>query len=329
MRHLENIKLQMIGHLKMITYDSEESLSCGNGKVIMNRRNAVDKENAALMFARAITDRPVCTIYYMAFGNGGATVDPLGNVILNPPITTGGPSADLYNPLFNVIVDSLAGVPINDYTNLTTGTGSETYSHTSGTEYSYVTVNAVIAKNEPFGQLVVPAGGAPTSGVVTINEIGLKLSDGTLVTHVTFTPIEKEATLLLQIIYTLKISLDVEYVQSSYWPLYGQEARSDIGLFAKTPVTMPSIFAQSQIGYLIVDSISQTTNELLLHGVTSQSEFGNLNAAIVLNKPPLHGVSSQTNIGSFIIDSRNASGNTLKILGVSSQTAVGKITVEK
>src|SRR6185436_15273434 len=102
----------------MVAYDSVEAMAADNGTVVMNRRNAINKENMALMFARAITDRPLGEIFYMGFGNGGATIDPLGNVILNPPITVGGQSADLYSPIFNVIVDDQSGVPISNYLNI-------------------------------------------------------------------------------------------------------------------------------------------------------------------------------------------------------------------
>jgi hypothetical protein len=205
--YLDNIKLKMIGHLEMIEYDSIEAMVSGNGTVVMNRRNAVNKENAALMFARAITNRPLGVIYYMAFGNGGATIDSLGNVILNPPIIAGGTNTNLYSPIFNVIVDSQAGVSISNLLNISTGTGSENYKHTVGTEYTYANINAILGKNDPFGYLVVPSGENPTHGVVTFNEIGLKLADESLITHVTFTPIEKKSTVILQILYTLKISL--------------------------------------------------------------------------------------------------------------------------
>jgi hypothetical protein len=205
--HLDNIKLKMIGHLKMIEYDSTEAMASGNGTVVMNRRNAINKENAALMFARAITNRPLGIIYYMAFGSGGATIDPLGNVILNPSIVAGGPNTNLYNPIFNVIVDDQSGVSLSNLLNISTGTGSENYKHTVGTEYTYANINAILGKNDPFGYLVVPSGENPTNGMVTFNEIGLKLADESLITHVTFTPIEKKSTVILQILYTLKISL--------------------------------------------------------------------------------------------------------------------------
>lgn len=231
MSHQDNIKLSFHGHLKMTEYDDQDALLAGNGTIVMNRRNAVDRENAALMFARALADQPFHTIYYMAFGNGGATVDPLGNVVLNPPVVNGGISADLYNPLFNVVVDDQVGVSAG--TVITTGTGSETYKHTAGTDFTDVIISAVIGKNEPFGYLQYPVG-SPELGAVIFNEIGLKLQDGKLITHVTFTPIVKKTSTILQILYTIRISLDV--TNSVLQPptnsrLGGQQAVSQVGSF--------------------------------------------------------------------------------------------------
>ena len=104
------IGVSIHGHVKILEYQSfadyqQDKISA----VLLNKRNAVHREHASLLIARTFADRSNDSIYTMAFGDGGATIDPLGNVVLNPTNIVG--SADLYHPTYDEVVDDAAGAP--------------------------------------------------------------------------------------------------------------------------------------------------------------------------------------------------------------------------
>ena len=200
MRSLETINVSIQGHVKIlefVTFDDYEARK--HSDVLLDKRNAVHKENASILIARGITHRPNGSIFYMYFGNGGATIDPLGNVVLNPPIVTG--AADLYNPTYFESIDDSQGAPNGNMMSIR---------HITGSLYSDADIRCVIGKNEPFSQLPTDTVGAVDLNTeeFSFNEIGLKTADNLLITHITFTPILKNAQRLIEVVYTLRITID-------------------------------------------------------------------------------------------------------------------------
>lgn len=196
----EQINVSVEGHVLIKAYASEKDLNeQTNGKIVLNKRNAVHPEHASILIARAIGNRENGSIYSMHFGTGGATVDPLGNITYATPNTTG--AADLNNPVYFEVVDDNEGAPQGN---------QMAVRHMNGTLFADVEIRCVLDKNEPFGQ---PA--FDNVGNINLNdsqfvfdEIGLKTEDGLLVTHITFSPVEKTASRILEIIYTLRISIN-------------------------------------------------------------------------------------------------------------------------
>jgi hypothetical protein len=196
----EQMNVSVEGHVLIRAYASEADLKeKTNGKIVLNKRNAVHPEHASILIARAIANRENGSIYSMHFGTGGATVDPLGNITYATPNTTG--AADLNNPVYFEVVDDNEGAPQGN---------QMAVRHINGTLFSDVEIRCVLDKNEPFGQ---PA--FDNVGNINVNdsqfvfdEIGLKTEDGLLVTHITFSPVEKTASRILEIIYTLRISIN-------------------------------------------------------------------------------------------------------------------------
>lgn len=196
----EQMNVSVEGHVLIRAYASEADLKAKtNGKIVLNKRNAVHPEHASILIARAIANRENGSIYSMHFGTGGATVDPLGNITYATPNTTG--AADLNNPVYFEVVDDNEGAPQGN---------QMAVRHINGTLFSDVEIRCVLDKNEPFGQ---PA--FDNVGNINLNdsqfvfdEIGLKTEDGLLVTHITFSPVEKTASRILEIIYTLRISIN-------------------------------------------------------------------------------------------------------------------------
>jgi hypothetical protein len=84
---LEFMNVTIKGHVKILEFDTLDDYKARNvNGVLLDKDNAVHKENASIVLARGITHRPNGSIFFMYFGNGGAAIDPLGNVVLNPPV---------------------------------------------------------------------------------------------------------------------------------------------------------------------------------------------------------------------------------------------------
>ncbi len=196
----DRVSVTIQGHVKIQEFETLKDFHEHNiSNILMDKPNAVHRENASILIARGITHRPNGSIFYMYFGNGGATIDPLGNVILNPPLVTG--AADLYHPTFFEAVDDTEGAPDGNMMDVR---------HTFGSLFSYADIRCVVGKNEPFNQLPIDNVGALNLNTqdFSLNEIGLKTQDNLLITHITFSPILKTAQRILEIVYTLKISVD-------------------------------------------------------------------------------------------------------------------------
>jgi hypothetical protein len=193
-----DIKVKLIGHIKIFEYESQEDYDKKNGKLLLSKRNAIHDENASILIARGITHRPNGNISYMYFGNGGATIDPLGNVILNTPNVTG--AADLYHTTFFQFIDDTEGAPPGD---------NMAVRHINGTLFSDADMRCLIPANQPFGQL--PSDGTGPIDLNTqsfsFNEIALKTADLLLISMVTFVPILKTANRLIEVVYTYRIAI--------------------------------------------------------------------------------------------------------------------------
>lgn len=197
MNKSDQMNVHLEGHLVVTEYDSRDDMD-KPGHVLLDKRNAIHPEHASILIARAIANRDNGSFYTMHFGTGGATVDPLGNISYATPNTSG--AADLNNPAYFEVIDDLEGAPSGNLMAVR---------HINGTLFSDVEIRCVIDKNEPFGQ---PAfdniGGTDinTSNFV-FSEVGLKTEDGLLVTHVTFSPVEKSANRIIEVVYTVRVSI--------------------------------------------------------------------------------------------------------------------------
>lgn len=195
----DQMNIAMEGHLKILSYESLTDLGDETkAEVILNKRNAIHQEHTSILIARAIANRDNGSIYTMHFGTGGATIDPLGEITYATPNTTG--SADLNIPVYFEVVDDNDGAPSGN---------QMAVRHVNGTLFSDVEIRCVVDKNEPFGQPAFDNVGNldVNDSEFVFDEIGLKTEDGLLVTHVVFSPIEKSANRIFEIVYTLRISI--------------------------------------------------------------------------------------------------------------------------
>jgi len=184
------------GHVKIFEYTDRSQIGTDSGRVLLDQMNDIHKENFSILLARAIADRVNGVIYTMHFGTGGATVDPAGLILFASPNVTG--AADLHVPVYYEVVDDAQNAPVGNQMSVR---------HINGTLFSDVEIRCVLDRDEPFGQPALSNTGAlnlNTSGF-SFDEIGLKMEDGLLISHLVFTPILKASDRIIEAIYTLRI----------------------------------------------------------------------------------------------------------------------------
>ena len=198
-RYSEQLNITIEGHLKILEWKSREDMGDEElARVLVNRRNAIHNENASIILTRALANKENGSVYSMHFGSGGATIDPLGNIIYATP-NTEGTSASLYTETYFEVVDENKGAP--------TGNQMATR-HINGTLFSDVEIRCVLDKNEPFGQAAFDDVSTNVNeNQYIFDEIGLKSEDGLLLTHVVFSPVEKSANRIIEVVYTLRVRI--------------------------------------------------------------------------------------------------------------------------
>jgi len=195
----EEIKIRIEGHVKIVEYLSRDDIGAEDkGKVLLNKRNAIHNENASIVIARGLANRENGSVYTMHFGTGGATIDPLGNISFATPNTVG--AADLNVPVYFEVVDDTLDAPDGN---------QMAVRHINGTLFSDVEIRCVIDKDEPFGQQAFDNVGFNINddSQFVFDEIGLKSEDGLLITHITFSPIQKSANRIIEVVYSLRVRI--------------------------------------------------------------------------------------------------------------------------
>ena len=190
----DEIKIRMRGHVLITEYEDWGK----DGKILLNKGNAIHNEHMSIALARGLGNRENSSVYTMHFGTGGATIDPLGNILYATPNTSG--SADLNAPEYFEVVDDRAGAPEGN---------QMVVRHVNGTLFSDLEIRCVLDKNEPFGQSAfdnIPGTNINDADFI-FDEIGLKTEDGLLLTHIVFSPIQKSANRIIEVVYTLRIRI--------------------------------------------------------------------------------------------------------------------------
>lgn len=167
------------------------------GEIIVDKDNAIHYENISEAMANALTNRGTGYIERMVFGNGATAVDTTGVVTYLPTNTTGADS-QLYNQTYSKIVDDTSA------SNLDSTRNYIRVRHTPGTIYTDIFVTCLLDYTEPAGQAAFD-NAVSLQGTYVFDELGLLSSDGKLLTHVVFHPIQKALNRLIQIDYTLRI----------------------------------------------------------------------------------------------------------------------------
>ena len=172
------------------------------GEVLVDKDNAVNYENISIAMANTLANQSQGWIYTMAFGNGGASVDPTGIITYLPPNVI-GQNAALYNETYAKVVDQ------NSSTNLDPANNKMTVLHTAGNVYTDILVTCLLDYGEPAGQQAFD-NSTNFNGEYVFDELGLQCWGGSatnlsLITHVIFHPVQKSLNRQIQIDYTLRI----------------------------------------------------------------------------------------------------------------------------
>jgi hypothetical protein len=177
-----------------------------SGEILLEKKNAIHYENMSEAMAYTLSDRGYGSIYQMAFGNGGASIDETGIITYLPPNTT-GQNAALYNQTYAKIVDDTLS------TNANAARNRMIVSHVNGKVYSDILVQCLLDYGEPAGQQAFD-NATNNDGLYVFDELGLLANYGTdstgaintkLLSHAIFHPVQKALNRQIQIDYTVRI----------------------------------------------------------------------------------------------------------------------------
>tara|TARA_E500000081_G_scaffold32786_1_gene36505 strand:+ start:19435 stop:20103 length:669 start_codon:yes stop_codon:yes gene_type:complete len=181
------------GHIKI--FDPE------SGEVFQDKRNAIHYENMSVAMVQALSNQGLGTIYEMAFGSGGTSVDPTGLITYLTPNTV-GINSSLYNQTYTKTVDQ------NAIANSDPTRNKMEVRHISGATYSDIIISCLLDYGEPDDQEAFD-NSVNLDGNFVFDELGIKSYNpagaGKLLTHVIFHPVQKSLNRLLQIDYTVRI----------------------------------------------------------------------------------------------------------------------------
>jgi hypothetical protein len=175
-------------------------------EIFVDKNNAINYENISEAMALTLANKGIGSIYQMAFGNGGASIDSTGLITYLPPNTT-GQNAALYNQTYAKIVDDTL------ISNLDPTRNKLTVNHVSGKLYTDILVTCLLDYGEPSGQAAFD-NSTQTDSDYIFDELGLLANWGTdtngdvqtrLLTHVIFHPVQKSLNRQIQIDYTVRI----------------------------------------------------------------------------------------------------------------------------
>mgnify|MGYP006435919303 CR=1 FL=1 len=175
-----------------------------SGEVFVDKPNAIHFENMSIALAKSLAHRPDGHLHEMHFGNGGSNVNGIGVVSYLPPNIEGQNSA-LYNRTFFKVIDDQSPLNTDPTRNFME------VRHSQNNLFSDISIRATLDFNEPVGQEACDDS-TNSNGEFIFDEIGLKTfssspGTGLLVTHVIFNPVQKSLNRLMEVIYTLRISM--------------------------------------------------------------------------------------------------------------------------
>lgn len=194
----EHAGIGMNGHI--LIRDKE------TGEELVNKRNAIHYGNMANGVANALggdsTARDNAKIHFMAFGNGGTSVDTAGKVVYKSPRVSESfeASADLYSRSYNKIISN--------------NTSTDKIEVVSGSSFTDLKITCTLGYAEPSDQDLFDSS-TDNNGSYVFDELALfsyptdntNITTSKMLTHVVFHPVQKSQNRIIEIIYTVRIQL--------------------------------------------------------------------------------------------------------------------------
>lgn len=189
---IDKSTLEMDGHV-LIT-------DCDTNEVLLDKHNAINFENMSVALANAIGTGGA-GIEGIAYGNGGTTIDGVGNVIYNTPNVDHTDDV-LHNQTF----------PTEGAKTVTAGSDVlnqiEVF-HIPGETQTDIVITSTLTYNEPAGQGLIDNNTNSEADFI-FDELGIivgsEVATQKFVSHIIFHPIEKSANRQIQVVYTLRIT---------------------------------------------------------------------------------------------------------------------------
>ena len=193
----EHAGIGMNGHI--LIRDKE------TGEELVNKRNAIHYGNMANIIANALNNQSESYIHFMAFGNGGTSVDTAGKVVYKSPRVSESfeASADLYSRTFNKVISAAASDPTTDKIEVV-----------AGSSFTDLKVTCTLGFAEPSDQDLFDSS-TDNDGSYVFDELALfsyptdgsNITTSKMLTHVIFHPVQKSQNRIIEIIYTVRIQL--------------------------------------------------------------------------------------------------------------------------
>ena len=191
---VDNAGLNMSGHILIRDVETGEEL--------INKRNAIHYGNMARIVAEALNNTADSYINYIAFGNGGPSVDSSGGKVLyrSPRVSEAyEASASLYNKTYHKDIQGAEADSSNKIEIVT------------GPSYTDIKMTVTLGYNEPSGQEVFDSS-TTNEGNYIFDELGVftnatEFDNSKMLTHVIFHPGQKSQNRVIEIIYTIRVQL--------------------------------------------------------------------------------------------------------------------------
>jgi hypothetical protein len=155
------------------------------GETLLNKHNAINFQNMSWTIVNLLRNG-TGVINEMAFGNGGTTINEVGDVVYNSPSVSGDVS-QLYNETH---IESNPVIALEQHV---------------GENYSDIIITSVLDYSSIAGQEVTDNANGDTDTDYIFDELALKSESGAYLTHIVFHPVQKSANRKIKVIYTLRI----------------------------------------------------------------------------------------------------------------------------
>jgi hypothetical protein len=176
------------------------------GETLLNQRNAIHYGNMANLIANALNNGSGAYIQYMAFGNGGTSVDTTGKVLYKTPRVSEAfeSGANLYSRTYYKTIN-------------TTNNELDKIDIIAGPSYTDIKMTCTLGYDEPADQDLFDSS-TTNEGDYIFDEMSIfsypsdpsnevPINSSTMLTHVIFHPVQKSQNRIIEIIYTIRIQL--------------------------------------------------------------------------------------------------------------------------